>query len=39
MPELESFILVKDDELNAVRNPVKDIISTDFYQYSRAIWG
>ena len=36
--ELETFVLAKDNELNAVRNPVEDITSTDFYRYSRAIW-
>jgi hypothetical protein len=36
--ELKTFILAKDDELNAVRNPVEDITSADFYRYSREIW-
>lgn len=36
--ELETFILAKDNESNAVRNPVEDITITDFYRYSRAIW-
>ncbi|CAP92157.1 hypothetical protein PCH_Pc13g10880 [Penicillium rubens Wisconsin 54-1255] len=38
VPELETFILAKRNELDAVRNPVEDITSTDFYRYSRAIW-
>lgn len=37
VPELKSFIVVKDNELNAVENPVKDITIIDFYRYSTAI--
>lgn len=31
VPELESFIVLKDNELNAIKEPVETIIVIDFY--------
>ena len=37
MPELNSFIVVKDNELNAIENLVTGVTVTEFYRYSTAI--
>ncbi|OQE03959.1 hypothetical protein PENSOL_c001G08214 [Penicillium solitum] len=37
VPELTSFIIVKDNELNAIENPATTIIIIDFHRYSTAI--
>jgi hypothetical protein len=37
MPELSGFIVVKDNELNAIEKPAKTITIIDFYRYSTAI--
>ncbi|KAJ5120431.1 uncharacterized protein N7515_009819 [Penicillium bovifimosum] len=37
IPELSVFILVKDNELNAIEDPVETITINDFYRYSTAI--
>jgi hypothetical protein len=35
--ELNSFIVVKDNELNAIEKPVQTVTIADFYRYSNAI--
>ena len=37
IPELSGFIVVKDNELNAIEKPAKTITIIDFYRYSTAI--
>jgi hypothetical protein len=37
MPELSGFIVVKDNELNAIKKPAKIITIIDFYRYSTTI--
>lgn len=37
VPELNSFIVVKDNELNAIENPVTRVTVTEFHRYSTAI--
>ncbi|OQE24192.1 hypothetical protein PENFLA_c010G03600 [Penicillium flavigenum] len=37
VPELSIFIIVKDNELSAVQDPVHNITTIDFYRYSTAI--
>ncbi|KAJ5420288.1 hypothetical protein N7465_002807 [Penicillium sp. CMV-2018d] len=37
VPGLNSFIVVKDNELNAIENPVTAITMIEFYRYSTAI--
>ncbi|KAJ5406820.1 hypothetical protein N7465_008104 [Penicillium sp. CMV-2018d] len=37
VPELESFIVLKDNELNAIKDPVETIRVIDFHQYCTAI--
>ncbi|KAJ5382606.1 hypothetical protein N7517_000517 [Penicillium concentricum] len=37
VPELRSFIVVKDNEVYAVENPVQHVTIIDFYRYSSAI--
>ena len=35
---LNSFIVVKDNELNAIEKPVQTITIADFYRYSMLYW-
>ncbi|KAJ5926178.1 hypothetical protein N7516_007951 [Penicillium verrucosum] len=37
VPELNSFIVVKDNKLNAIENPVTTITMIDFHRYNTAI--
>jgi hypothetical protein len=37
VPELSGFIVVKDNELNAIEKPAETITIIDFYRYSTAI--
>ena len=37
IPELSGFIVIKDNELNAIKKPAKTITIIDFYRYSTII--
>jgi hypothetical protein len=37
IPELSGFIVIKDNELNAIEKPAKTITIIDFYRYSTTI--
>ncbi|CAP98387.1 hypothetical protein PCH_Pc22g10990 [Penicillium rubens Wisconsin 54-1255] len=37
IPELSGFIVIKDNELNTIKKPIKTITIIDFYRYSTTI--